>query len=245
MDESAFQEYREESSDWFRRARSELVRGLIQAHRADGTRLELLEVGAGVGQNLAMLSAFGPVDATEINPTGQSAIRQLGVARALYEEPVPFALSSRYDVICALDVVEHIEDDRLALEWLGEHLRPGGILVTTVPAYQLLFSDHDRALHHFRRYTRRSFCAKLPPTLHVRTAAYFNHLLFPVVVAARAAWSLSRAVVGGGEVVKQKAPTSALAAAVLSRILDAELRLIRNGYRPPWGLSVYCVAERV
>lgn len=243
METTAYQEYAEEAADWLKTGRANLLRHLVERYRPREGRLEVLELGAGVGQNVPVLSHFGVVDASEVNPLGQDAIRAQGVVRELLTDPIPFSLDRTYDVICALDVVEHLEDDRDALRWTAEHLRPGGIFVATVPAYQWLFSEHDRALRHYRRYTRESFCRALPPSLEVVTAAYFNHLLFPVAVTARAAWSLKRLLVSGGE-SKQRSPRSGPLASLLGSALSAELSLIRAGYQPPWGLSVYCVARR-
>ena len=59
-----------------------------------------------------------------------------------------------FDVVLALDVVEHVEDDAAFVQELVDHLRPGGRLLVTVPAHQALFGPHDLALGHFRRYSR-------------------------------------------------------------------------------------------
>src|SRR5690606_23374527 len=111
----------------------------------------------------------------------------------------------RYDVVCALDVIEHLPDDREAAAWMCGLLRPGGLLIVTVPAYQWLFSDHDRALGHYRRYTRPRLVATLPFGMDVATSAYFTHFAFPLAVAARALWSLKR-VFAGPVPAKQSSP---------------------------------------
>jgi SAM-dependent methyltransferase len=186
---------------------------------------------------------FGSVDAIEINPLGREAIRARGIARDVFAEPVPFTLDRRYDVICALDVVEHLEHDAEALRWIAALLRPGGLLILTVPAYQWLFSDHDRALGHYRRYTRARLVGALPAGMRVLTAAYFMHFAFPLAVAARAAWSLRRMLNRAGP-GKQASPRGGVVANMLARLQAAELFLIVRGYQPPFGLSVYMAARR-
>ena len=57
-----------------------------------------------------------------------------------------------FDLITCLDVIEHTPDDRVTLRELHRVTRPGGYLLVTVPAYQALWSQHDVANHHFRRY---------------------------------------------------------------------------------------------
>jgi SAM-dependent methyltransferase len=244
MDAASYQQYLQETDDWLKSARTGLLTHLIERHRPKIERLESIEVGAGAGQNLPALARFGSVDAIEVNPLGRDAIRSRNIARDVFAEPVPFALDRRYDVACALDVVEHLEDDVGALQWMAGLLRPGGLLVVTVPAYQWLFSDHDRALQHYRRYTRARLLEVLPKELEPVTAGYFTHFAFPLALAARTAWSLRRRLHPGAP-AKQSSPRGGIAAAMLGGLHAAELGLIARGYRPPFGLSVYLVARRV
>lgn len=243
MDATSYQQYLQETGDWLKTARARLLDHLIGRHAFRREALELLEVGAGAGQNLPTLARFGSVDAIEVNALGRRAIRTLDVVRDVFAEPVPFALDRQYDVICALDVVEHLPDDREALRWIHERLRPGGLLVVTVPAYQWLFSDHDRALGHFRRYTRSRLVAALPSGMDVVAAAYFTHFAFPLAVASRAAWSLRRGLQKSAPPAKQASPRAGIATRLLAGFHAAELALIERGYRPPFGLSVYMAAR--
>jgi len=243
MDDASYQQYLDETGDWLKIARTRLLAHLVERHRPSGDRLDLLEVGAGAGQNLAALARFGSVDAIEINPLGREAILARGIAREVFADPVPFALNRRYDVICALDVVEHLEHDVESLRWIAGLLRPGGLLILTVPAYQWLFSDHDRALGHYRRYTRARLVGVLPAGMRVLSAAYFMHFAFPLAVVARAAWSLGRMLRQSGP-GKQASPRGGMVSKVLARMQSAELFLIERGYHPPFGLSVYVAARR-
>ncbi|RMG59942.1 MAG: class I SAM-dependent methyltransferase [Bacteroidetes bacterium] len=83
----------------------------------------------------------------------------------------------QFDNLYALNVVEHIEDDTLALENCRKLLRPGGRLIILVPAYQWLYNNFDRALYHYRRYTRRSLKAVFQQSgFRVRKAFHFNFI---------------------------------------------------------------------
>jgi len=243
MDAISYQQYMQETDDWLKTARARLLAQLIARHRPRGRELELLEVGAGAGQNLPSLREFGPVDAVEVNPQGRDAIVACGIARDLFADPVPFELPRRYDVICALDVIEHLPDDRAAVQWMADHLRPDGLIVLTVPAYEWLFSDHDRALGHYRRYTRKQLVSVLPSSMQVLTAAYFTHFAFPFAVAARAVWSVRRMLSRRSTPSKQRSPRSGPVATLLGSLQAAELSLIDKGYHPPFGLSAYVAAR--
>lgn len=89
-----------------------------------------------------------------------------------------------FDVVTALDVLEHVEDHYGFLATLVGRLRPGGYLVISVPAWPVLFSSHDVALKHFRRYTPRSLRAVLDSTglQTLESGGLFHSLLPPRLV---------------------------------------------------------------
>jgi SAM-dependent methyltransferase len=84
-----------------------------------------------------------------------------------------------YDLVFALNVVEHILDDRLALRNMRSLLKRGGIMFVLVPAYPCLFNNFDRALEHHRRYTVKSLSAVHPSGLSVISTRYFNVMGIP------------------------------------------------------------------
>ena len=91
----------------------------------------------------------------------------------------------------ALDVLEHIEDDRGALAEIRRVLRPGGTLLATVPAYRWMWGPQDEISHHYRRYVRDELSEKIEASgLRLRRATYFNTLLLPAVAAVRLAHRL-------------------------------------------------------
>jgi len=94
--------------------------------------------------------------------------------------------SGAYDLVTALDVIEHVEDDRAALQGLARCLKPGGRILVTVPAFPFLWSAHDVANHHHRRYTRATLKAAVEQAgLKLEFMGWFNSLLFPLAVADR------------------------------------------------------------
>lgn len=117
--------------------------------------LDILDVGCGDALSFPALSAFGSVRGIEVDeglldPAGpfRARISTRPLGDPIYADP-----SWRFDLITALDVVEHIADDRAAAAALVDLLRPGGVLLITVPAFGLLWDHHDVINQHHRRYT--------------------------------------------------------------------------------------------
>lgn len=135
MDAAAYKDYQRESESWLKKGRRNLLRAMIQEAGGGRKDLKLLEVGGGVGQNVPVLAEFGQVDVIEISDVGLEALRKLPDIRRVMGQPIPFDLEEACDVVVAMDVVEHIEDDREALRWMADRLKPGGLLFATVPAY--------------------------------------------------------------------------------------------------------------
>lgn len=85
-----------------------------------------------------------------------------------------------YDCVIATDVIEHIEDDVKAVGKLAACVRPGGLLMLTVPAGQWLFGFHDESLGHFRRYSIRSLRRTVGRAAAIERVRYFGFTLIPV-----------------------------------------------------------------
>ena len=148
----------------------------------------ILEVGCGTGHNFDMLGRFGTVEAIEIDD-GARALAEQRLGRTIMTAPLPAldgVSDGTYDVIALLDVLEHISDDVTSLQSLKRKLKPGGKILLTVPANPWMWSAHDLAHHHHRRYTQKSLNSVIARAgLKVDLMSHFNSLLFPVAAAAR------------------------------------------------------------
>lgn len=143
-----------EKNHWFYSGKRAIVRYWIERMGFLQPDLRLIEVGAGTGLFASEMHSLMKVIALDVNPIALSFIRernQIPLISAMAEH-LPIKPGS-VDVITALDVIEHIEDDRDALEGLVNATREGGLIILTVPAYRFLWSEWDVALHHRRRYT--------------------------------------------------------------------------------------------
>jgi SAM-dependent methyltransferase len=147
-----------EDRHWWYRERRELLAAEVSG-LVPGTALD---IGAAGGGNTRVLRDLGwDALALEYTPEGAryAAARGLGVVRADATH-LPMADAS-LDLVTALDVLEHIEDDAKAAAEIARVLRPGGHLVVTVPVDPRLWSAHDEAVGHVRRYTREGILALL------------------------------------------------------------------------------------
>jgi SAM-dependent methyltransferase len=224
---------------WWYRARREVLAALIRRRAMPPANARLLEVGCGTGHNIGMFERFGAVDAIEIDDEARAvAEKRLGrpVGSARLPE-LPGVRRGHYDLIGAFDVVEHVDDDRAAIAALGECLKPGGRLVISVPAHQWMWSAHDDANHHKRRYSKASLrrLIDLSP-LRLEAIGYFNSLLFPAAVAARFAGNLT-----GREGSDDSLPPKPFNW-LFEKIFAAERHLIGRAALPP-GLSLFAVAS--
>src|SRR5262249_56622772 len=153
----------------------------------------ILEVGAGTGLLTRYLSTRERVLATELDPeyigllrrtfadSPNVEIRPLDLAH-LAENGIP---RRSFDTVVCSNVLEHIEDDSAALAALHDVLTPGGRVVLIVPAIQALYGSIDRAIHHYRRYSRDDLAAKLQGAgLAVEHLNYFN-------MVGRPGWDLN------------------------------------------------------
>lgn len=145
--------YELEDSYWWFVARRELVRDWVARYGPTRADLRILDVGCGTGATLSVLEELGEAIGIDRSEEALGFCRNRGHRRLILAraEELPTAATS-VDVITALDLLEHIEDDAKAVRQLADALRPGGLLLVTVPAYRSLWSEHDEALDHVRRY---------------------------------------------------------------------------------------------
>jgi SAM-dependent methyltransferase len=222
---------------WYRGRRRIIHTELDRLVLAPGARV--LDAGCGSGRTMTDLTAYGEVQGIELDPNAAEVARGRGAGEVRIGrlEELPWDAGT-FDLITCLDVIEHTADDRLTLRELRRVCKPGGWLLVTVPAYQALWSQHDEANHHFRRYKRATLSAAARDTgWRVRRMTSFNSLLFAPAAAVRIAqrW-------------RPKAdytPDLRLAPPWLNSVLERPLRLeagwLARGHTLPVGLSLMAV----
>ncbi|MGP3914784.1 class I SAM-dependent methyltransferase [Nonomuraea sp. 10N515B] len=168
---------------WYRERRAILrreLRGLGRPGRA-------LDIGAAGGGNTRVLAEAGwDATATDSSETAVELARQRGV-KAVWADAraLPFERDSM-DLVTAFDVLEHIREDHLVTEEIARVLAPGGHALIAVPCDMALWSAHDHAVGHVRRYHRDSLTGVVEKAgLQVQRVWSWNVLLRPLVVRHR------------------------------------------------------------
>lgn len=183
----------EERHFWFRGSRRVIFDWIDRARADLGADCRALDVGAGTGGVLAGLAQRAEAWGVEMHAEGARHVagRGLSVVRAQLPE-LPFR-DGVFDLAVSLDVFEHIDDDVAAMAEVRRVLRPGGRLIATVPALRWLWSEHDEALHHHRRYHLADFRAALQQAGFTTVRlSYYNAALLPPIAAVRAVGNLRR-----------------------------------------------------
>lgn len=242
MDQSLLMSFAEiEERHWWFAVRRRIVEAAIDAARVPEAA-RVLEVGCGTGGFAARLAAAHPgwrvsgVEPSEA-AAGTAVQRGCDVCVGTFEtlaEP-----EGSVDLLVALDVLEHCEDDSVSAREAARVLAPGGAFVLTVPALPSLWSQHDIDNAHFRRYTRPRLLAPLEAAgLEVERATYFNSILLPAAYASRwvARMTGSRKALG---VEMPSQPVNETMKAVFS----LETALLR-GVDLPVGMSLLAVARK-
>lgn len=193
MDRTAYDRYfaLEESHFW-RVARRRLVLELLERHRPGPAPLRILDVGGACSLIPREMQRFGAVTVIEPDAaTVEFSRRELALDVRRGSLPDQLPVEGPFDVVTLLDVLEHVDDDAGALRAIRALLRPGGLLLLTVPAVPLLWSAHNVSVHHKRRYLRDGLLPLLVATgFRVDRLSYHTCLLFPLLAIQRIAGRL-------------------------------------------------------
>jgi 2-polyprenyl-3-methyl-5-hydroxy-6-metoxy-1,4-benzoquinol methylase len=166
-------------------ARQEIVISLIKKYLSNKA-VNILDYGCGSGyisEAVINLNQSLVVTSADHNEQALSHCRERSLPHVV-DLRVEKLIPGSYDLILCLDVIEHIENDVEFMDNLRALLRPDGIMLVTVPAYEFLWSGEDYVSNHVRRYTLEGFKKKIKKTnLNIEKISYFNFLLFvPIVI---------------------------------------------------------------
>jgi SAM-dependent methyltransferase len=223
---------------WWWRAREAFIVAQLRRLRPPHGWARILDVGCGDGLFFPRLRELG--GAVEgVEPDAAMLAEAPHGRRDVHVQPFEtFAPASRYALIVMLDVLEHVTDADAFLRHGLELLEPSGTLLVTVPAFALLWTNHDVVNRHVRRYTKRTFAALAGRVgMRIDHSRYFFHALFFAKLANRAVEGLTRSAPAPASLPPGWINRSAyLACRAEQRVCD---RL-----RPPFGSSLLVVGGR-
>ena len=148
----------------------------------------ILNIGAAGGESSRWLSAFGKVTSVENEPLFVEFLtaQNIEVINANIVD-MPFEDSS-FDLVCAFDVIEHVEQDTYAMKEMVRVCKPNGEICIAVPACNILWSKHDKVNGHFRRYSKAMLKSLGDEFVMLKQedVTYFNTMLFfPILIARK------------------------------------------------------------
>jgi SAM-dependent methyltransferase len=243
VDTAVYSLFRERyEANWYLAAREDVLAAFIARFCPTSGGDRVLDLGAGTGRILRRI-ATAPRRAIAVEDDAELASQararyELHTVRADLSAPLPLRDHCAY-LLLLLDVLEHVEDDGALLREVFRLLRPGGAAVITVPAFQALWSAHDEAHHHKRRYSKTRLRRVIAAAgLRCQHVTYYNAVLFPLVAGVRIVDRLRRRPAGADY---DRAP--AALGRVLGWAFSQERRLVTR-WRLPVGVSLLVVASR-
>ena len=189
MDQAAFAaEARIEATHWWFVERRRLFASLLAKCKLPADA-RVVDIGTGTGANLRLLKEIGFRNVTGIDPSADAAhwCAEKGLGDVRFGDVRSLPLSDQsVDLVVATDVVEHVDEDQIAVAEIYRVLRPGGVALFTVPAFPSLWGLQDEVSHHHRRYRMRPFIELLNgANFQVSRRFHFNYILFLPIFFAR------------------------------------------------------------
>lgn len=250
MEPAYYEEYyRNERDHWWFRARESILRRQMERMISLGRipfRPRILNIGIATGRSSQWLGELGDVVSLEYDSECCRLTRKrtgLEVVEGTVLD-LPWE-SNSFDVVCAFDVIEHVDDDAGAVAEMKRVCRKDGILFVTVPASPLLWSEHDEINHHFRRY-RIDELKALFKGCELLLCTGFNSLLFAPIAAYRVVRQIANHL-GGKRNRPPKSDFSRSQFFELNGLLEIIFKLenlwLSRGIGLPWGVSAMIIAR--
>ena len=236
--------YEVEGSHWWfvgrRTILESFLKQIVEKIRNPQSAIRILDVGCGTGANLEMLGKFGEAYGVDVSADALEFCRKRGLSQVEQglAEDLPFAEES-FDLVTALDVVEHLDDDVAGLKEMRRVLRKGGRALFFVPAFMFLWGVQDNVSNHRIRYTKKQITERLRQAgFEIERATYANITFFAPVLAGRTLMKLT----GIKPESENNVNVSALNP-ILGKFFGAERFWLKN-FNFPFGVSIIVVAKK-
>lgn len=226
---------------WWFVTRKNIVLDVIERHLMKDKPKKVLDIGCGSGLMLNSLKNIGQTFGMDMSDEAINFSKEIfdgRVEKGALPNQLPYQ-ENFFDLITALDVIEHIDNDTDSISAIRSLLVPGGRCVFTVPAYMFLWSAHDEMNQHKRRYTLPELNEKLIQAgFIVEKISYYNTFLFPVIFMVR---MLNNVLKRDG--ASDTDMPGEVMNGVLKKIFGIEKYLLRH-FNLPFGVSVLAVVRK-
>ncbi len=182
--------YEVEQTHWWHVGRRKILANFVRniCEQVNERRPRILDVGCGTGANLLVFSKYGDAEGVDVSPDALAFCKQRGLLNVKHGalERLPYANDS-FDLVTALDVVEHLDDDLAGLKEIRRVLRPGGRALLFVPTFMFLWGVQDDVSHHRRRYRVPELERRLSEAgFEIERSTYANITFFlPILLIRR------------------------------------------------------------
>lgn len=235
-----YQYYNLERRHWWFRVRNKIILSHIESLIPTNQKLKILNIGVATGHTSELLQAFGDVTSVEYDKDCYEFVKNkldLNLINGSILD-LPFENES-FDLVCAFDVIEHVEDDKLAVLEMKRVCKTGGHLCITVPAFMFLWSEHDEVNHHFRRYKIPELTSIFADKNKITYVSYFNFFLFFPIAAVRLIKSIFKSEKRDhGRSSDFEKLDNSIASKLFYLIFKSEIPFLKKRMRFPFGISI-------
>src|SRR5438093_4693059 len=242
--------FEKEERYWWHVSKREMVSSLLADRKAKQNQGSIglgLDVGCGTGYTATVFESKWRMVGVDVSKDALQFCRRRGLTRLCQVDMAGFSLpfkNESFDLVLALDVIEHVEDDIHALAECRRILKVGGLLIVTVPAFMALWSPWDESLGHKRRYTATELVqASQKSGLVVKKSGYIFFFVFPAAIFIRNMKRLfqKHAMSYSSDFMPLPRPLNSLLVQI-GRL--EQWAMTRLNLRFPFGLSVISVAVK-